>query len=398
MMRALVAFFVVVVAIIHALSSVSSLIIGIKHQDRGIGIGVQRLYYLSTPSQLHEQHCDEDGLSLSSSVTTNDGNNGVNTAIAQDENIELQQQQHRRTALSIPIDELSVILGGTGRARLAWDCYVNGADPQYLFGALSSSGSVDGSSKNSEYDEYKDVEYVKRQVIPTPRQTQPLGSMALNNLSTLHSHCGTNNSIENGLATLIHISSSMDGTTKLLLRLIDGLEVETVLIPFYSNTNQFGRTTVCVSSQVGCLQGCTFCATGKMGKLRSLTSDEILVQLFYAKKIVRLSTTNTTATDDGVDGSSCNILGTSIPPLPKISNVVFMGMGEPSDNAIAVRTAIDIMTRNDLFQLSASRVTVSTVAPSPQSFDEFVTSKCVLAWSVHAANDTLRKRLDYVLV
>jgi 23S rRNA (adenine2503-C2)-methyltransferase len=391
----MVAFSVVVVAIIHALSSVSSLIIGIKHQHRGIGIGVQRLYSLSTPSQLHEQHYDDDGLSLSSSVTTNDGKNGIYTATTQDENIELhQQQQHRRTALSIPIDELSVILGGTGRARLAWDCYVNGADPQYLFGALSSSGSGDNSSENSEYDEYKDVEYVKRQVIPTPRQTQPLGSMALNNLSTLHSHCGgTNNSIENGLATLIHISSSMDGTTKLLLRLVDGLEVETVLIPFYSNTNQFGRTTVCVSSQVGCLQGCTFCATGKMGKLRSLTSDEILVQLFYAKKIVRLSTTASTTTDDGVSSSSCNILGTSIQPLPKISNVVFMGMGEPSDNAIAVRTAIDIMTRNDLFQLSASRVTVSTVAPTPQSFDEFVTSKCVLAWSVHAANDTLRKRL-----
>jgi adenine C2-methylase RlmN of 23S rRNA A2503 and tRNA A37 len=60
-----------------------------------------------------------------------------------------------------------------------------------------------------------------------------------------------------------------------------------------------------------------------MGKLRSLTADEILVQLFYAKKIVRLSTT-TTATVDGV-GGSCNILGASIPPLPKISNVVFMG-------------------------------------------------------------------------
>ena len=71
----------------------------------------------------------------------------------------------------------------------------------------------------------------------------------------------------------------------------------------------------------------------------------------------------------------------------------FWGMGEPSDNAIAVRTAIDIMTRNDLFQLSASRVTVSTVAPTPQAFEQFGNSKCVLAWSVHAANDTLRRRL-----
>ncbi|KAL7459418.1 hypothetical protein ACHAWC_011144 [Mediolabrus comicus] len=129
-----------------------------------------------------------------------------------------------------------------------------------------------------------------------------------------------------------------------------------------------GRTTVCISSQVGCRQGCTFCATGKMGKLRSLTTDEILVQFFFAQKIVRI-------------------------PLPPITNVVFMGMGEPADNAPSVRGAIDILTRNELFQLSASRVTVSTVAPCPDSFLEFVDSKCVLAWSVHAVRDELRRQL-----
>ena len=400
MMRASVAF-----VFIHALSlSVTGFFIvrrGYK-QQRSIGVvGVRRRYSLSTAQS--QQHPS----SSLSSLTTNDGKHGVNnTATALDENIELQQEQ-RRTALSIPMDELSVILGGTGRARLAWDCYVNGADPQYLFGAISS-----GSDSCDEYDEYKDKKFLKRQVLPTPRLTQPLGTVALNKLSTLHSHCN-NNSIENGVATLIQISSSVDGTTKLLLRLVDGLEVETVLIPFYSthvaavvdtintnytNTNQkisppLGRTTICVSSQVGCLQGCTFCATGKMGKLRSLTADEILVQLFYAKKIVRLSTPTDITTDDGGGSSNCVVLGTSISPLPKISNVVFMGMGEPSDNAIAVRTAIDIMTRNDLFQLSASRVTVSTVAPTPQAFAQFRNSKCVLAWSVHAANDTLRRRL-----
>jgi hypothetical protein len=58
-----------------------------------------------------------------------------------------------------------------------------------------------------------------------------------------------------------------------------------------------------------------------MGKLRSLTADEILVQLFYAKKIVRLSTPTDITTDDGGGSSSCVVLGTSIPPLPKISNV-----------------------------------------------------------------------------
>lgn len=69
------------------------------------------------------------------------------------------------------------------------------------------------------------------------------------------------------------------------------------------------------------------------------------------------------------------------------------GMGEPADNAASVRGAIRIMSKNELFQLSATRITVSTVAPTPQSFMEFVDSKCVLAWSVHAVRDELRKKL-----
>ena len=163
-----------------------------------------------------------------------------------------------------------------------------------------------------------------------------------------------------------------------------------MLIPFWSNDNSkqsveegrngttgkrrskttaatTGRTTVYISSQVGCRQGCTFCATGKMGKLRSLTTDEILVQFFFAQKIVRLS--NTISSYEGEKKAP-------MIPLPPITNVVFMGMGEPADNAASVRIAIDILTRNELFQLSASRVTVSTVAPCPDSFLEFVDSKC----------------------
>jgi len=119
-----------------------------------------------------------------------------------------------------------------------------------------------------------------------------------------------------------------------------------------------------------------FATTGKMGKLRSLSTDEILAQLFYAKKIVRLS-----------QGDQ------HLAKLPPISNIVFMGMGEPADNANAVRGAIDMMTQNEYFQLSSSRVTVSTVAPTPESFEQFVDSRCVLAWSVHAARDELRRKL-----
>ncbi|KAL3775078.1 hypothetical protein HJC23_013998 [Cyclotella cryptica] len=317
-----------------------------------------------------------------------------------------------QTALSMTIEQLEEVLGGWGRARLAWDCYSNGVDPQYLFG--STIGNDPSSLAFSSWNEYAEKQSLKQSVLPTPRVTQPLGNSALSLLSGLHSHCrGT---IENGLATLVHISTASDGTTKLLLRLVDGFEVETVLIPFWakgyhngnagdetsedSQTNDtdkertslgratryasLGRTTVCISSQVGCKQGCSFCATGRMGKLRSLTADEILVQLFYAKKIVRLSR-------DGILDSGSPNDGSLV--LPPVTNIVFMGMGEPADNAQSVRDAIEIMTRRELFQLGANRVTVSTVAPTPEAFMEFCESKCVLAWSVHAVRDDLRKKL-----
>lgn len=108
---------------------------------------------------------------------------------------------------------------------------------------------------------------------------------------------------------------------------------------------------------------------GRMGKLRDLTSDEILSQMFFAKKICRLQN------------------------IPDITNIVFMGMGEAADNSDAVIAATEILTTRELFQLSASKVTVSTVGPSPESFKLFAKAPCALAWSVHAANDKLRKQL-----
>jgi 23S rRNA (adenine2503-C2)-methyltransferase len=115
--------------------------------------------------------------------------------------------------------------------------------------------------------------------------------------------------------------------------------------------------------------GCTFCATGRMGRLRNLSSDEILAQMFFAKKICRLE------------------------DLPEVTNVVYMGMGDASDNVDNVLASTEILTKRELFQLSATRVTVSTVAPTPSAFLQFAKAPCVLAWSVHAANDDLRKRL-----
>jgi 23S rRNA (adenine2503-C2)-methyltransferase len=106
-----------------------------------------------------------------------------------------------------------------------------------------------------------------------------------------------------------------------------------------------------------------------MGKLRSLTADEILAQMFFAKKLCRLQ------------------------ELPTISNVVFMGMGEPSDNAVNVVKAAKVLTTRRFFSLAANKVTISTVAPTPECFMDFAQSPCVLAWSVHAVRDNLRKKL-----
>eukprot|EP00984_Skeletonema_dohrnii_P008768 scaffold3269_cov112-Skeletonema_dohrnii-CCMP3373.AAC.13 len=119
------------------------------------------------------------------------------------------QTQTQRTALSMTLEELSETLGGLGRSRIAWDCLREGVDPYCLF---SPDDSIDTSSSSSNHqqfwNEYKDKEALKKQVLKASRQTQPLGSSALNILSSLHSHCG--NSIENGLATLVHISPSSD--------------------------------------------------------------------------------------------------------------------------------------------------------------------------------------------
>ena len=271
-------------------------------------------------------------------------------------------QRTRSYALSLTVEELGERLGGLGRARIAWDCYSNGIDPQLYFPGLETTT--------------ESIDQVQR-LLPSSRRTQTLGKETLDLLSQVNG--GT--TVEGGIATLVLVTRSRDNTTKLLLKLQDGFEVETVLIPSVTS----GRTTVCVSSQVGCRQGCTFCATGRMGKLRSLTSDEILVQLYFAIQLGR-------RTD-----------------LPPISNVVFMGMGEPGDNCDAVVKAAQIMTTRELFQLSSTRVTISTVAPTPETFaalllhpsttasDQAESSLssplCLLAWSVHAARDELRRRL-----
>jgi len=161
---------------------------------------------------------------------------------------------------------------------------------------------------------------------------------------------------------------SRDGTRKWLIRMAPGIEVETVYIP------DVGRAgALCVSSQVGCTLNCTFCHTGTQPLVRNLTAAEIVAQVQVAR-------------DD---------LGEW--PSPKedrrLSNIVFMGMGEPLYNLDNVGAAMDIISDNEGIAISRRRITVSTsgVVPELQPLGE--RTQAMLAISLHATNDELRDKL-----
>ena len=158
------------------------------------------------------------------------------------------------------------------------------------------------------------------------------------------------------------VSQLQDGDTKkFLLRLADGLETESVLIPMQSGI------TLCISSQVGCKMGCAFCETGRMGLLRSLTAAEIVMQVFVAKFVLN----------------------------SPVRNIVFMGMGEPFDNYDNVMQAIRILTDPAGFGLGPSRITVSTsgCVSEVEKFMQEADPAVNLAVSINAPNDEIRSRI-----
>jgi len=161
-------------------------------------------------------------------------------------------------------------------------------------------------------------------------------------------------------ATVRERHASEDGTVKLLLDL-DGAAVETVLIP------SRGRSTICVSSQSGCTRHCAFCATATLGFKRQLSAGEILAQFLLARA--------------------------EAPPDAPVSNVVFMGMGEPLDNLDAVLRAVEILTQTPAPQLGFEQVTVSTsgILPGMQRF--LAESRASLALSLNATTDAQRDAL-----
>jgi len=168
---------------------------------------------------------------------------------------------------------------------------------------------------------------------------------------------------ELAVITNIQISQkvvSKDGTIKYLLEYPDGKRVETVLMSYQNRPN----LTACISTQIGCAVGCVFCATGKKGFVRNLTSAEIIEQLLAIQM------------DTGL----------------VVTNIVFMGQGEPLLNYEETVKAINII--NSEFEIGMRRITVSTcgIAPNIRKLTE-LNRQLILALSLHAPDSELRKQL-----
>lgn len=164
------------------------------------------------------------------------------------------------------------------------------------------------------------------------------------------------------------IQDSKDGTQKFLFELEDGESIESVLIP---NTKGTATFTLCISSQAGCAVGCQFCMTGKLGLKRNLKAHEIVDQVMAVKRHIESKATDA---------------------VPSITNIVFMGMGEPLNNLSEVSSAL--LTLTDLMGFSRRRITVSTAGIIP-GIQKLAGIKPVvnLAISLNATTDEIRSRI-----
>jgi len=227
-----------------------------------------------------------------------------------------------RSILTMPFSELITNIGGSGKAKIIWESIRKGENP-----LDESSSHLSDRAKETLRNILNESPLIANEIV-----------------SETPSSCGTR---------------------KFLQKLSDGVMVESVLIPAY----KFDRTTLCVSTQVGCDRGCAFCATGKMGLIRNLTADEILSQVVHGLRV------------------------SAREKLPLMTNIVFMGMGDAGRNLEAVGQAVHALTDRDRFCMAQSKVTVSTVGPSPETFLALAKMPATIAWSLHAAEDGLRRLL-----
>ena len=161
---------------------------------------------------------------------------------------------------------------------------------------------------------------------------------------------------------------STDGTRKYLIELAPGVECETVFIPDVARSG-----ALCVSSQVGCTLSCTFCHTGTQALVRNLTAAEIVAQVMIAR-------------DDLAEWPSSNA-------DRKVTNIVFMGMGEPLYNLDHVSDSIDTISDPEGMAIGRRRITVSTSGVVPKISELGTRTNTMLAISLHATNDALRDEL-----
>lgn len=244
-------------------------------------------------------------------------------------NIDTTVNKPLKHPLSLSFPELTEVLGGSGKARTFWQRLRQGRDPLEVSDSLEEGGL---SNK------------VKEKI-----NTMLLSHTKSNLLS-----------VEISEETL-----SPCGTRKLLVQLPDKLQIESVLIP----AHKYDRTTLCISTQVGCDRGCLFCLTGTMGIVRNLTSDEIISQVLRGLEV---------SLREG---------------MPAMTNIVFMGMGDAGRNIIEVNEAVQCLTDRDRLSFAQSKVTISTVGPSPEVFFELAKMPATLAWSLHSPDDIIRRKL-----
>jgi 23S rRNA (adenine2503-C2)-methyltransferase len=174
--------------------------------------------------------------------------------------------------------------------------------------------------------------------------------------SELRAHLGAH--YEGRALDVERVQKSVDGTRKLLLRARDGAAIEAVLIP------EERRNTLCVSTQVGCPLACSFCATGALGFTRNLRPSEIVDQVLHARA----------ALDDD----------------ESLTNIVFMGMGEPLLNLPAVAESVHLLTDPKAFAMAPRRITVSTSGIVPKIRPLLELGPINLAISLHATTDAVR--------
>lgn len=180
----------------------------------------------------------------------------------------------------------------------------------------------------------------------------------LNVSKTLRQKIGSDFSVE--LPKIITLQTAKDGVKKWLFELSDKNAIETVMIP------EKNRRTLCISSQVGCVLNCSFCATAREGFVRNLKTSEIIAQIFLANEELKKQN------------------------LEKITNVVFMGMGEPLLNSKEVFKVVDLLRDDLAFGLSKRKITISSagIVPEIEKIEN-----CSFALSLHCANDETRNQI-----